>query len=107
MGMHDLHTVDKSQNRNNSSPPAVDNLVDGVDRYASIHPFEGGMNIQYADRAAEIRFGRPIQASYADPEKTQASMGISALPPQTVTRPCIRRLVCRFSRSAFLSTPLP
>ena len=48
MGMHGLHTVDKSQNRNNSNPQAVDNFVDGVDRYASIHSDAGSMNMQYA-----------------------------------------------------------
>ena len=48
MGMHGLHTVDKSQNRNNSNPQTVDNFVDGVDRYASIHSIGGGMNMQYA-----------------------------------------------------------
>ncbi len=53
MGMHGLHTVDKSQIRNNSRPETVDNSVDGVDRYASIHPFDGRMNMQYAKRAAE------------------------------------------------------
>ena len=46
VGMHGLHTVDKSQNRNNSSHRTVDNLVDGVDRYASIHLFAPGMNMQ-------------------------------------------------------------
>ena len=53
MGMHGLHTVDKSQNRNNYSHQTVDNLVDDVDRYASIHPSPLGMNMQYAKRAAE------------------------------------------------------
>ncbi len=48
MGMHALHTVDKSQNRNNSSPQTVDNSVDGVDRYASVHPAADGMNMQKA-----------------------------------------------------------
>ena len=46
MGMQGLHTVDKSQNRNNYSHQTVDNLVDDVDRYASIHPFMAGMNMQ-------------------------------------------------------------
>ena len=55
MGMHGLHTVDKSQNRNNSRPETVDNSVDGVDRYASIHPFEGGMNMQKMDQAAKAQ----------------------------------------------------
>ena len=52
--MHGLHAVDKLQNRNNSSPPTVDNLVDGVDRYASIHLFEVGMNMQHAKWAAQM-----------------------------------------------------
>ncbi len=46
MGIHALHTVDKSQNRNNSRPQTVDNSVDGVDRYANIHPAADGMNMQ-------------------------------------------------------------
>ena len=46
MGMHGLHAVDKSQNRNNYSPRTVDNLVDGVDRYASIHRLGCRMNMQ-------------------------------------------------------------
>ena len=46
MGIQCLHAVDKSQNRNNSMPWTVDNLVDGVDRYASIHLFDTGMNMQ-------------------------------------------------------------
>lgn len=46
LGMHDLHTVDKSQNRNNYNHRTVDNLVDGVDRYASIHRLKVGMNMQ-------------------------------------------------------------
>ena len=54
MGMHGLHTVDKSQNRNNSSSQTVDNLVDGVDRYASIHPFDAGMNMQKQNQAAKL-----------------------------------------------------
>ena len=49
------YTVDKSQNRNNSRPETVDNSVDGVDRYASIHPFEGGMNMQKMDQAAKAQ----------------------------------------------------
>ena len=53
--MHGLHAVDKLQNRNNSNPLTVDNLVDGVDRYASIHLFEVGMNMQHAKRAANMR----------------------------------------------------
>lgn len=52
--MHGLHTVDKSQNRNNSRPQAVDNLVDGVDRYASIHRFGIGMNMQKKNQAAKM-----------------------------------------------------
>ena len=52
--MHGLHTVDKSQNRNNSRPQTVDNLVDGVDRYASIHCFGIGMNMQKKKQAAKV-----------------------------------------------------
>ena len=48
MGMHALHAVDKSQNRNNSRPQTVDNSVDGVDRYANMHPAADGMNMQKA-----------------------------------------------------------
>ena len=46
MGMHGLHAVDKLQNRNKYRPPTVDNSVDGVDRYASIHLKPAGMNMQ-------------------------------------------------------------
>ena len=56
MGMHGLHAVDKSQNRNNHSPRTVDNLVDGVDRYASIHPFDAGMNMHKQNQATKIFF---------------------------------------------------
>jgi hypothetical protein len=59
MGMHALHTVDKSQNRNNSRPPTVDNLVDGVDRYASIHLFVSGMNMQKKNQATRKLFWPP------------------------------------------------
>ena len=66
MGMQGLHAVDKSQNRNNYSHRTVDNLVDGVDRYASIHLFEGGMNMQHAKRAAQM----PSAARFLSEMKT-------------------------------------
>lgn len=60
LGMQALHTVDKSQNRNNFNTETVDNFVDDVDRYASIHPAKAGMNMQKDSWAVERRFGRPL-----------------------------------------------
>ena len=105
MGMHGLHAVDKSQNRNNYSPRTVDNLVDGVDRYASIHPFEAGMNMQEHTKGRSGRRLAPAQIVNKGPRPSAMGDSFSSVSPFRVLFSLFRKRK-KFEALLFLFFPV-